>query len=318
MGTRVAIGVDLGGTNLKMALVSDNGDILFDLRKDTHAEKGVDFILSEIGEGIEILLKRAKNQPLAGIGIGIPGPVFYEKGVVSYPPNLPGWKEEPVRDRIQNMFEFPVFVENDANVAALAEKAHGAGKGYNHILCITLGTGVGGGLILNGKIYHGAVGAAGEFGHTTINFQGPRCNCGNYGCIERYVGAQYIVERALEKLGKYPGSSLSGFANNPEKISPKLINQLAQRGDNLCRETLRETGEFLGIALASVVNLLNLELIVIAGGIANSGEILFEPIRQKIKTLALPLPGSIVKVVKAQMGDRSGVVGAAQLAFENN
>jgi len=318
MNTRVAIGVDLGGTNLKMALVSENGDILFEIRKDTHAEMGPDFILTEIEEGVATLLQKSGAGSVLGIGIGIPGTVFFEKGIVSYPPNLPGWKEEPVRDRFQEKFDIPVIVENDANVAALAEKAHGAGKGFNHFLCITLGTGVGGGLILNGKLYHGAVGAAGEFGHTTINFQGPQCNCGNYGCIERYVGAQYIVERALQKLGRYPDSLLKAYTGDSDSISPKLISELAQKEDPLSQETLRETGELLGIALTSVVNLLNPELIVIAGGISNAGEILFEPIRQKIKALALPLPGSLVRVVKAQMGDRSGVVGAAQLAFEKN
>lgn len=318
MSTRVAIGVDLGGTNLKMALVSENGDILFEIRKDTHPERGPDFILTEIEKGVATLLQKNGASSVLGIGIGVPGTVFFEKGIVSYPPNLPGWKEEPVRDRFQGKFEIPVIVENDANVAALAEKAHGAGKGFNHFLCITLGTGVGGGLILNGKLYHGAVGAAGEFGHTTINFQGPQCNCGNYGCIERYVGAQYIVERALQKLGRYPDSLLKDYTGDPDSISPKLISEFAQKEDPLSQETLRETGELLGIALTSVVNLLNLELIVIAGGISNAGEILFEPIRQKIKALALPLPGSLVRVAKAKMGDRSGVIGAAQLAFEKN
>ncbi|NOY77659.1 MAG: ROK family protein [Calditrichaeota bacterium] len=318
MSTRVAIGVDLGGTNLKMGLVSENGEILFEIRKDTRAEKGPDFILTQIEKGISTLLKEAGEMSVCGIGIGVPGTVFFKKGIVSYPPNLPGWKEEPVRDRIQGKFNLPVMVENDANVAALAEKAHGAGKGFNHFLCITLGTGVGGGLILNGKLYHGAVGAAGEFGHMTINFQGPPCNCGNYGCIERYVGAQYIVERAIRKIREYPTSSLADYAKNPENVTPKLINELAQEGDALSREILRETGELLGVALTSVVNLLNLELIVIAGGISNAGEILFQPIRQKIKELALPLPGSLVHVAGAQMADRSGVIGAAQLAFENN
>ncbi|GBD94167.1 glucokinase [bacterium BMS3Abin05] len=318
MKSGIAIGVDLGGTNLKMGLVSENGDILFELNKGTNAQAGPEFIFSQIEKGIADLLEKVGEDAVNGIGVGVPGTVYTEKGIVSYPPNLPGWKEEPVRDRFRSKFNVPVFVENDANVAALAEKAHGAGKGANHLICITLGTGVGSGLILNGKLYHGAVGAAGEFGHTTINYEGPRCNCGNYGCIERYVGAQSIVERALNKFNKYPDSTLKAYTDRAEEITPKLINQLAAAGDRLSEETLRETGELLGIALVSVVNLLNLELIVIAGGIANAGEILFEPIRQKISRLALPLPGQLVKVVKAQMGDRSGVIGAAHLVFENN
>lgn len=317
MKNTVAIGVDLGGTNLKIALVSEEGEILKELRQDTQAEKGPDFILNQIERGVEALLQEFGSARVRGIGMGIPGAVDYDNGIVTYPPNLPGWKEVPVRDRFSQKFHLPVLVDNDANVAALAEKAHGAGKGAKHLICITLGTGVGSGLILNGKLFHGAVGAAGEFGHTTINFQGPQCNCGNYGCIERYVGAQYIVERAIEKLEKYPDSTLRPFHEKGEEITVKLINNLAQEGDLLSLETLRETGEFLGIALTSAVNLLNLELIVIAGGISNAGEKLFAPIRQKIQELALPLPRSTVQVKKAEMGDRAGVVGAAQLIFED-
>lgn len=317
MKESVAIGVDLGGTNLKIALVTESGEILKEERRDTQAEKGPDFILGEIESGVEALLKDAGGAPVRGIGMGIPGAVDYDHGIVTYPPNLPGWKEVPVRDRFSAKFNLPVFVDNDANVAALAEKAHGAGKGANHLICITLGTGVGSGLILNGKLFHGAVGAAGEFGHTTINFQGPQCNCGNYGCIERYVGAQYIVERAVEKLETYPDSALRPYHERGEEITPRLIDELADKGDALSLETLRETGELLGIALTSTVNLLNLELIIIAGGISNAGEKLFEPIRRKIQELALPLPRSTVRVKKAEMGDRAGVVGAAQLIFEN-
>ncbi len=317
MKDKVAIGVDLGGTNLKIALVSETGEILKEIRRDTQAEKGPEFILSEIEAGVDTLLKETGDAAVAGIGMGIPGAVDYDNGIVTYPPNLPGWKEVPVRDRFSRKFHLPVFVDNDANVAALAEKAHGAGRGANHLICITLGTGVGSGLILNGKLFHGAVGAAGEFGHTTIRYDGPQCNCGNYGCIERYVGAQYIVERAVDKLATYPDSALQQFLLEGKDVTPKVLNELAERGDALCLETLRETGELLGIALVSVVNLLNLELIVIAGGISNAGEKLFEPIRRKIRELALPLPRSTVQVKKAEMGDRAGVVGAAQLIFEN-
>ncbi|RKY86024.1 hypothetical protein DRP98_01430 [candidate division KSB1 bacterium] len=317
--SKVAIGVDLGGTNLKLAIVSNSGEILHETVRPTGAENGPDYVLTQVEEGIAELLSLTKEHNLVGIGIGSAGPVDFKNGIVHHPPNFPDWEVEPVRDRIVKRFELPTFVDNDANVAALAEGTVGAGIGYYYFLCITLGTGVGCGIVLDGEVYRGKLGAAGEFGHTTIKYDGLLCNCGNYGCVERYVAAKGMVERAVQKLSEFPDSKLKGLhGDNPhKKITPKLISQLAIAGDKLCLQVLQETGELLGIALASVVNLLNVELIILAGGISNAGDLLFKPTMDSIRKHALPMPASIVKLVKAQLGEKAGVIGATQMVFRN-
>ena len=315
--TIVAIGVDLGGTNLKLAIVSDSGKILHEAVRPTDAENGPEHVLTQVEEGIAELLSLTKKYNLVGIGIGSAGPVDFENGIVHHPPNFPDWEVEPVRDRIAQRFGHPTFVDNDANVAALAEGTTGAGVGYNYFLCITLGTGVGCGIVLNGEVYRGKLGAAGEFGHTTIKYDGLLCNCGNYGCLERYIGAKGMVERAVQKLSEFSSSKLHEVHRNDEAINPKLITELAAAGDELCVQVLQETGELLGVALASVVNLLNIELIILGGGISNAGDLLFKPTMDSIRRHALPMPASIVRLVKAQLGEKAGVIGATQMVFRN-
>jgi len=318
MAEKMAVGVDLGGTDVKVAAVDLSGRVREETKVETGAEKGPEFVLGQIKKGIGIILSKFDRASFIGIGVGAAGIVKTEEGTVNYPPNFPGWEVINVRDRLQEEFGLPTFVDNDANVAAIGEGGFGAGVGYDDFLCITLGTGVGGGLFLNGKIYRGSGYGAGEIGHTVVKFDGPQCRCGNYGCLERFVGRDFIVERALERLKSYGRTSKLFYIaeRDPSSISPKIISQLASEGDALCLEILRETGDIIGVALASVVNLLNLPLIIIGGGIAKAGDLLLKPIEESVRRRALPLPGKEVKIVAAKLGEWAGVIGAAKLAMD--
>ncbi len=313
-----AIGIDLGGTNLKAGILREDGKLLHLDYSPTEAKKGPIQVIQNINEAIEKLLKHAEGNKITGIGIGAPGQVDVKTGIVYDPPNLPGWHAENLPERMTKHFNLPAFVDNDANLGALAESVFGAGQDASYFVLVTLGTGVGSGIIFDKKIYHGAAGAAGEFGHMTIHYDGPRCNCGNKGCIERYIGAQWIVERALDYLSAYPNSALHSYkATQEQKINPKVIADLANQGDALCRRVIEETGNYLGIALGSLVNLLNLDLILIGGGISNAGPILYDAILGSLKGYSLSVPGATVKIRQAALSENAGVIGAAQLVFEN-
>ena len=310
------IGIDLGGTNLKSGVISDDGTIQNLTYQPAESLKGPKQVIKNLQQAIDRQLSTAGGDDILGIGIGAAGQVDFGRGVVYDPPNFPGWHEEPLAELVGDRFGLPTFVDNDANVAALAEKAFGAGRNFQHFILVTLGTGVGSGLVLNGKLYRGAVGAAGEFGHTTIQFDGPVCLCGNRGCIERYVGARWIVERTVEFLPMYPDSPLNETWQHGG-LTPKEIADAANAGDLLGLRIMEEVGNFLGIALASVLNLLNLELVIIGGGISKAGKVLFDPIIRSIHEHAMSVPASVVQVKPAEMGEHAGVIGAGQLVFES-
>ncbi len=311
-----AIGIDLGGTNLKSGILLQNGELLHLCYTPTEADKGPEKVIQNIKSSIEQLLEKKEASGLVGIGIGSPGQVDFKSGVVNDPPNFKGWCSEKLGETIYQQFGRPTFIDNDANVAALAAGVFGAGKKSKCFALITLGTGVGGGIILNNKIYHGVSGYAGEFGHICIKYDGPLCKCGQPGCIERYIGAQWIVERAISYLPDYPGSELNMHKNN-QSLSPKIISTFANNGDSLCKRVIEETGSYLGIAIGTLVNLLNLDLVLIGGGISNAGTILFKAIRKSFKKYSLSVSGSVVKIEKASLGEHAGIVGAGQLVFEN-
>jgi glucokinase len=313
---RNAISIDLGGTNLKSGILLESGKMMHLDYSPSDAKKGSKKVIENIRQSIEKLLEKKEAKEAVGIGIGSPGQVDYKNGIVYDPPNFCGWHSENLAQMFNKHFHLPVFVDNDANVAALAESVFGSGKKSKYFALITLGTGVGCGFILDNKVYHGSTGAAGEFGHTVIKYDGPVCNCGQRGCLERFIGAQWIVERALNRLKSYPESKLHNLVNSGN-VSPKVIADLANNGDDLCKKIITDTGDFLGMALGSLVNLLNLDLILIGGGISNAGDILFDAIRKTIINYSLSITGSIVRIEKASLGEAAGVIGAGQLVFEN-
>jgi glucokinase len=309
MAGKNIIGIDIGGTNIKAALVS-GCDVKGRAKTPTLSQTGIERSIQQIRSIIEPLRKEA-----AAIGIGIAGIIDSERGVVKYSPNLKEWKNVQLGRILQADFDLPVYILNDVNAICLGEWKYGAGKGHSNIFLLTLGTGVGGAAICEGKLLFGAHGFAGEFGHTTIKLDGPRCVCGHRGHLERYAGAKYIVARARRKMAKQK-SSLAEH----DRLTPEIIARAAKRGDSVAREVFREVGYYVGIGIANILTLLDPDMIVIAGGVARAGRILFEPVRNTVNAKTLGTEYRRYKIVPAELGDDAGILGAALFArsVENN
>ena len=256
---------------------------------------------------------RLKSSDMIGAGMGVPGVVDFGRGRVPCLTNVPGWKNVPVRRIMRSLLRLPVFVDNDVNVMALGELAHGAGKGCKDLICLTLGTGVGGAIITDGKLYRGADYAAGEIGHIPINETGPRCNCGGKGCLEAYGGNRRLLTDARRRLKRHKGSIIRKPADGRSSITLEIIAAAARKGDALSLSLWRGAGTRIGIALVGVVNVYNPERIVIGGGVAEAGEALFGPIRDTIRQRAMKVQAHSVKVMKAVMGADAGLIGAGEL-----
>jgi len=311
---RYAIGIDLGGTSIKLGIVTDEGKIIKKNSVATMAEKGPDSIISQIKKGIKELLEGNKLK-INGIGVGCPGVVSTKKGTVENPPNLPGWGKVNLVKILEKATGAAIFVENDANAAAIGEYIFGAGKKYNSFVMITLGTGVGGGIILKRKIYRGDFGAAGEIGHITIDYKGPKCNCGSYGCIETYIGNSYLVERVKKELNGKQSVIKELVHGNLNLLTPKIINEAAGSGDEFAEEVVREMGVYLGAALASLSNALDIGVFIIGGGVSGFGKPLFEAIEENARARVLTPVRERIKVVPAKLRNDAGIKGASALVF---
>lgn len=310
----VWIGIDLGGTFIKAGLVTESGEVLAEDQIPTEDEAGPGHVLDRIA----LLVKRLSELPdkkdrVKGVGVGIPGQVTFETGVVRDPPNLEGWGRVEAKAELEKRLGLSVFVDNDANVAALGEHAFGAGRNTTEMLMVTLGTGVGGGLVLRGEVYRGAVGGAGEFGHMVIQMNGPVCNCGRRGCVEAFVGTAGILRNVREKLESGRDSILKSI--DPDSMMPKHVGEAAAEGDAVAIDVLRETGEYLGIGLGSAANLLNLERAVIGGGVAKAGEFILGPARESMKRIAHTVSRESIDLVPAILGNEAGIAGAGRLAM---
>lgn len=295
---RFAIGIDFGGTQIKIGFVDGRGRILAKKAISTPIHVSPSEFVKTVGNEIDELLRRSfKHRDCVGIGVGAPGLVSSQRGIVRYLVNVKGWRNVPIARSLEKRTHLRVKVDNDVNVMTLGEFVYGAGKGCKNLVCLTLGTGVGGGIIVDGSLYRGATDAAGEIGHVIIEPNGRSCACGGRGCLEAYVGNRRIVE-----LGKGKFSS------------PRQISEAAGAGDRTALFIWEQVGTQLGIALASVVNLLNPEKIVIGGGIANAGELLLGVVRRTVKKRAMKGPADSVRIVKAALGENAGIAGAAVLA----
>jgi glucokinase len=312
---KLYIGIDLGGTAIKGGLVDADGRIVSEKSVPTGASEPAGHTLGEMAKLIQSLAEAARGRgTVAGAGIGAAGQVDHEKGVFIEGPNMPNWKNVPVAGDMRKASGLPVVLDNDAHVAALGEYACGAGGGAAAMLMVTLGTGVGGGIVLDGRLYRGKDNTAGEFGHTTIQHDGPVCACGRRGCVEAFIGTQGILRRTREKLALDRSSSLHRVRSN--EMEPRHVGEAAEQGDAAARAVLRDIGEFLGTALANIVNLLNIERAVIGGGVSNAGEWILESARERLAKDALKVPRGTVHVVRASLGNSAGIVGAAKLAME--
>lgn len=307
------VGVDLGGTTIKMAFISQDGEILHSWEIPTNkSEKGI-HIPASIAKSIDEKLTEVKQTKdrLIGIGIGAPGPVNKEDGSLEVAVNL-GWENFPLQKILERETSLPVTVENDANVAALGEMWKGAGNRAKNLLCVTLGTGVGGGIIVNGEIVHGANGAGGEIGHiTSVPVGGAPCNCGKKGCLETVASATGIVRLALEE---FSSSVENSRLREVEEITAKLVFDAAKAGDPLAQRVLEQVIFHLGLALANLANGLNPEKIVIGGGVSKAGDALLQPLKSAFIPFAFPRVAQGVEIALATLGNQAGVIGAAWLA----
>jgi glucokinase len=313
-GEGLAIGaVDLGGTKILSLVVDQDGAVLGEDMRPTEAASGPDAVIGRIVDSMCAAMERAGVPVLAAMGIAAPGPIDFERGLITAAPNLPGWRNVPVAARLGDRFGCPAVLENDANAAALGEFAFGAGRGARHLVYLTISTGIGGGLVLDGRLYRGADGAAGEVGHIPLLPDGPACGCGAHGCLEALASGTAIARRARELL-------LSGHATGLRRLSGRdtvtaeQVHEAAERGDTDARAVIEDAGRYLGRGLATIVNLFNPHVIVLGGGTAKIGPMLLEPAHEELRAHALRLPLSRVRVVSAALGDRAGALGVAALA----
>lgn len=317
MSKKYKIGVDVGGTNVKVALVDKTGSIVYSDTVPTRAEMGYEYTISNMIKAINDVMKEAKVtiSNVEGIGFGFPGQIDCDNGIVRIAPNIPGWINIPIAEIVSKEFGVPVKVDNDVRCAALAELNYGAGKGATNMICITVGTGIGSGLIVNGKLVRGASNAAGEIGHIKLQMNdGPLCGCGDQGCLEAFASGPAIVAMAEEYVKGGKSTKYRELAKN--EITPYYVCEAAKQGDVVAKKIFETMGTYIGIGLSSVVNLLNPEKIVIGGGVADAGEFLFAPIRETLKKRSMPIQGAAVQVVHAELGNSAGVIGAS-LLIEN-
>jgi glucokinase len=332
---KFSIGVDLGGTNLRIAAVDEQGKLIEKVTLGTKVALGRDHVIGDMCDAIQHMSERFKDSaPLLGIGIGVPGIIDMQTGLLRESPNLPGWANYPVRAEIERRLKTIVIIENDANVAALGEKWLGAARDFSDMAMLTLGTGVGGGLVLGGEIWRGANGMAGEFGHTTVEPEGQVCGCGNRGCLEQYASATAVVRMAREAISNDGGSALARAAQSDPEFSSKSIYNLAMQGDEDASRIFRQVGRCLGIVLSAMVNSLNLPIYVIGGGASSAWDAfspsIFEELRRRsfvyIATAPtdptatnqsaaaeLKSPARKTIVTRALLGSDAGLYGAARL-----
>jgi glucokinase len=299
------IGIDLGGTKILTAVATKEGKILSSARLDTQARFGPKKVTANILRSVDLALKKAKvpMSKISCIGVGAPGPII-DNGVIIAPPNLPGWNKVNIKTYLQKLLKKPVIVENDANAAALAEFMFGAGlpagrhgKGAKSLVYITISTGIGGGIILNGKIYGGSIGTAGEIGHMVIDMKGPKCGCGNYGCLEAMAAGPAIARMAGKK------DALDAFI-------------AAKKGNKRAKEAINNAGKALGIGIANLNNLINPEIVVLGGGVTNMGNMLLGPVRKWAKMYSMKANRKSLKIVTAKLKSNVGVLGAIALCME--
>ncbi len=308
------IGVDVGGTNVKIAIVDNSGKIEFSNTVNTRAEMGYEYTISNIKQAIKDLLadSKIKLKDIEGIGFGFPGQIDYKKGIVLSLPNIPGWVNVPISTIIEDEFGIPTKVDNDVRCAALGELKYGAGRGCENLICITVGTGIGSGIIVNGKLVRGASNAAGEIGHLKMQIHdGPICGCGDTGCFEAFASGPSIVAMAEKYIAGGKSTKFREMAN--PKITPFIVAEAAKQGDAVAKRIFEIMGEYIGVGLASVVNLLNPEKIVIGGGVADAGDILFEPIIRTVEQRAMKISADAVQILPAELGNNAGIVGACLL-----
>jgi glucokinase len=315
--SRFAIGVDLGGTNLRIAAVEESGQLLDRIALSVRSLGNRDGVIEELCRSVEeIASKQSRTRTFAGLGAGVPGILYVDSGILRKSPNLPGWENFPVRDAIRSRLGVHVIVDNDANAAALGEKWLGAGREVASLCLLTLGTGVGGGLVLDGKIWRGFLGMAGEVGHITVHEKGVRCGCGNTGCLETEASATAVVREAQHLLASGKSPALAQAINAGSPLTAKLVDETAQQGDAACRKIFDSLGKYLGLGLAMLVNTLNLPLYAIGGGVADAWPLFSPAMLHELRRRSYVFAEGSTRVEQAVLGSDAGLYGAARLALQ--
>jgi glucokinase len=316
MEQHAAIGVDLGGTTVKTALIDRKGTIIAQSKLPTRAQEHPDAVIEQVVTSIKEVLPHTQGRTLAGIGVAAAGIIQNPGGIVKSPPNFRNWDVVPLGTALEQVFKVRVEVDNDANVAAVAEAKFGAGVDQPNFLFIIWGTGVGGGIIMNGQIYRGPYGGAGEVGHISIDYKGLKCNCGGTGCIEAYIGQRYLSNRTIDRLGSHAGSKIAELVGGDlSKLEPIHISKAAESGDTLAQEILTEAGTLLGIALAGVMNTLDYRVTIIGGGVSAVGDFVYDAIHASVvRNVQKPLREGI-RIKRALLGNDAGMLGAAGMVL---
>ncbi|MBI2861028.1 MAG: ROK family protein [Chloroflexi bacterium] len=315
------LAIDLGGSKISSALVSREGRVLASERVPTLAAEGPQPVIGRIFGLIDSLLARHTLNPsdFCGISIAAAGAVDSARGLVTFSPNLPGWLDIPLRDIIREKYTVDTFLVNDASAAALGEHRLGAGRGTRDMVLLTLGTGIGGGIIIDGRLYTGATGAAAELGHMVIDIDGPDCPCGNRGCLEVLASGTAVAREAVSRIRSGGKSALADMAGGRlDSITAVMVEAAARQGDALAADVIHRAATYLGYGMTSLVNIFNPEALIIGGGMSDMGDLLLEPARQIVRTKAFPVSAAAVRIGVAEVGNDAGLYGAACFAFEQS
>ena len=315
------LAIDLGGTKIIAALMSPGGEMLAREYSLTHADEGPESVINRIFAAVDHILSLQKMHfsQLDGISLAIAGAIDTANGVVTLSPNLPGWHDIPLKKTVEKKYKVKTFLLNDANAAALGEYYFGAGRGAQNLIYVTVSTGIGCGIIIDGELYSGTSGGAGEIGHMTIDVNGIRCNCGNIGCLETLASGTAVARETVRRLRQGEKSALTQMVEgNLEEISAEKVGLAAQRGDTLSLAMVTQAATYLGIGFVNLVNIFNPEMIIVGGGLSKMGDLLLEPARRLVRERAFPLLAQSVRIVPAQLGDDAGVFGAAAFARQSH
>ena len=314
---RYVVGIDLGGTNIVVGTIAEDGSELLGLVSEpTLPDQGGDAVIARIVKLARASMAQAKGKEIVGVGIGSPGPLDTKTGIVILTPNL-GWVDMPLRDRVADGLKLPTVLDNDANCAIYGEWWRGAARGVEHVIGLTIGTGIGGGIILGGEIYHGASDIAGEIGHMTIDANGRLCKCGNQGCLEAYASGPAIAARAVEGIQAGSKSALPQYVQGDlSKITAQVVYEAANDGDGYALEVVRETAKLLGAGVASLVNIFNPSVVVICGGVTQAGEKLFGPLTAEVHRRAFKPAWEVCRILPGALPGTAGVYGAAAVFMQ--
>jgi len=307
----VVIGIDLGGTNIKAGAVTNEGQVLLRDKEATPTPS----VPAAVVDAICAVVRRCKAQlekqewRVVGVGVGSPGTIDLESGTVLFSPNLTGWNDVPLKAMLEEKLGLPCALENDANAAALAEQWVGAGRSADSLVMFTLGTGIGGGIVLDGRVWHGTGGFAGEIGHMSIDPDGPQCGCGNRGCIEAYASATAMVRRMQEAI---EAGQKTVLAQKSGDFTSRDIYEAALAGDEAARENFEATARYLGVAISNILHILNPAVVVLSGGVTASGDMLMKPLKDEVKRRTMEAPHRDARICFAELGEDAGFIGAAR------